>query len=1068
MSGDYSRVRFDPKNDFSAVLMQQGRVQLDSDWNELAALLDRRWRAETTDIIGRGTVPKETPDGFRIQIAASGLTIGRGRIYVDGLLAENHGKAPLEFDAVLAEQRGTLAVPYDEQPYFPNVAVVAPAPTTGGPHLVYVDVWRREVTFLEDLNLVEKAVGIDTTTRWQTVWQVKILANVGSSATCGSPLEAWNGLIAPSDGRLSSAAVGVPTNVDPCLLPPSGGYRGLENRLYRVEIHDGGPSGTATFKWSRDNASVATSVTAITALDKLTVASVGRDSVMHFKIGDWIEVTDDWLEFARQPGVSPQPAGVLAQIKNIDDANRIITLVSPIPANVFGTDAQGNTDPARHTRVRRWDQSGQVRDTNGNLLVDLNAPGAKGVIPVPATGTSIVLEDGVQITFDTPAGGNYKIGDYWNFAARTADASVEELKQAPPLGVHHHFSRLALVTFPSSVTDCRTLWPPEVAGEGCECTVCVSAASHNQGTLTIQMAVEQVKAAGGGTICLGVGTYNLGEAPMPININGARSLTLRGQGAQTSLVYAGSGPALVVDGSSGVTIEKLMLATAAREGEAQPAILFNNSSSVTLQRCAGLRLGTSVSSAVVGLAGILIGTIIRENIFLGPIGIGNATVAPLAGAVLAAQTAPLLTMALTVEDNMLLCSRRGVSLIGVSLHILETRLAGNFFNDCAQGGIVALGFVASGSSMVIHDNELRVNGQGIVVGISGAQITANNISGSDQRTGADGIVLDAGLDKTGIDQCQVIGNRISSVGGIGVSVEAAVKSAMIKNNFIDGAVFGGIGSGNKSSAAFLTVENNEIANVTAQPNDAQATVIGIRLMNVKRGEIVDNTISGVGLLATNFRCVGIQLVASASLRVAGNDIVDVGPPQANAQTSAGIESIGTFDQLDVVNNQVRRSASVGQVDNSDWHAVLISGAQTPPPGLKGMSALFGVKTNLNFLVFANRLLAVQLGAEMLSLHGNFLNAYGVTSAVQAVLSGACTCSDNRSLLRGREQPSMEIAAAAVVLSANHVQGTQGKVTVTLKLPDRGPFTVLGNITTHGIEINGAALGAPWAPLNVQA
>src|SRR5207247_6815842 len=116
MSGDYSRVRFDPKNDFSSVLMQQGRVQLDSDWNEFADLLDRRWRAETTDIIGRNTVPKETPEGFRIQIPGSDLTIGRGRMYVDGLLAENHGKAPLQFDAVLAEQNRTLAVPYDEQP----------------------------------------------------------------------------------------------------------------------------------------------------------------------------------------------------------------------------------------------------------------------------------------------------------------------------------------------------------------------------------------------------------------------------------------------------------------------------------------------------------------------------------------------------------------------------------------------------------------------------------------------------------------------------------------------------------------------------------------------------------------------------------------------------------------------------------------------------------------------------------------------------------------------------------------------------------------------------------------
>src|SRR5438874_143650 len=399
MSGDYSRKTFNPLRDFGDVLMQQGRVQLDADWNELVGIISRRLRAETTDIIGRGTVPKETPDGFKIEISGGTLTIGRGRIYVDGLLAENHGKPPLEFDAVLSEQRGTLPLPYDEQPYFPNAATVAPAPTEGGPYLVYLDVWQREVTYLQVPDLIEKAVGVDTTTRLQTVWQVRVLGDVGGDVSCDTPddrVPRWQDIIRPSDGRLSTDAVGVVTPDDPCVIPPSGGYRGLENRLYRVEIHDGGEAGTATFKWSRDNASIATSVTAITALDKLTVASVGRDSVVHFKIGDWIEITDDWLDFARQPGVSPQPAGVMAQIKSVDDANRILTLVSPIPPNVFNTDAQGNTDPARHTRVRRWDQSGQVRDTNGNLLVDLNAPGAKGVIPVPATGASIVLEDGVQ------------------------------------------------------------------------------------------------------------------------------------------------------------------------------------------------------------------------------------------------------------------------------------------------------------------------------------------------------------------------------------------------------------------------------------------------------------------------------------------------------------------------------------------------------------------------------------------------------------------------------------------------------------------------------------------------
>jgi hypothetical protein len=57
-------------------------------------------------------------------------------------------------------------------------------PTTGGPHLAYLDVWQREVTFLEDLALVENAVGVDTTARSQTAWQVKVLPNVGTGASC--------------------------------------------------------------------------------------------------------------------------------------------------------------------------------------------------------------------------------------------------------------------------------------------------------------------------------------------------------------------------------------------------------------------------------------------------------------------------------------------------------------------------------------------------------------------------------------------------------------------------------------------------------------------------------------------------------------------------------------------------------------------------------------------------------------------------------------------------------------------------------------------------------------------
>src|SRR6201987_1527605 len=91
MSFDNSRFPFNPWNDFSGVVMQQGRVQLDADWNEWLAELSRRMQAGTLDVLGRAVYPPTTPYAFKITASSGALTIGPGRMYVDGLLVENHG-----------------------------------------------------------------------------------------------------------------------------------------------------------------------------------------------------------------------------------------------------------------------------------------------------------------------------------------------------------------------------------------------------------------------------------------------------------------------------------------------------------------------------------------------------------------------------------------------------------------------------------------------------------------------------------------------------------------------------------------------------------------------------------------------------------------------------------------------------------------------------------------------------------------------------------------------------------------------------------------------------------------
>ena len=312
MSGDYTRWSFDPTKNYSEVFKQQGRVDLDADWNESAEIMDRRWRAETIDIIGPAVYPVSTPDAFLIKPAGPGqFTIGVGRMYVDGLLAECHGLPPNEYDASLGELVGTLPVPFAQQPYYPSPVPLPSAPPATD--LIYLDVWHREVTAFEDPSIREKALGgPDTTTRTQTVWQVKILPNVGAHA-CGDDIPAWNDLIAPSAGRLTTSTV-APT-------PSPASLRALARRRLSwtgesFVSRGGHVAGTvggaspAKFKWSRDNGSVVSAADSISAPggpnSVIKLKSLGRDRVLRFSADDWVEFLDDNLELGDQPRFLPK------------------------------------------------------------------------------------------------------------------------------------------------------------------------------------------------------------------------------------------------------------------------------------------------------------------------------------------------------------------------------------------------------------------------------------------------------------------------------------------------------------------------------------------------------------------------------------------------------------------------------------------------------------------------------------------------------------------------------------------------------------------------------------------
>jgi len=96
MKADLTRNTFHPFKHFTRVLMQQGRVQLDADWNEQAAILATYLRELGADIIGPCGGPSDnlgfapfvlSPDPANP--APFDFGISAGHFYVDGILCEN-------------------------------------------------------------------------------------------------------------------------------------------------------------------------------------------------------------------------------------------------------------------------------------------------------------------------------------------------------------------------------------------------------------------------------------------------------------------------------------------------------------------------------------------------------------------------------------------------------------------------------------------------------------------------------------------------------------------------------------------------------------------------------------------------------------------------------------------------------------------------------------------------------------------------------------------------------------------------------------------------------------------
>ncbi len=395
MKGDFSRITYDEQKQYSLLLMQQGRVQLDADWNEQAITQWLNLQNLAGDLIGEHGGPGES---FKIEKADAthDFTIKQGRYYVRGAMCQNS-------EECLFTQQAD---------YFPDEAEKI---AHSKMYLVYLHLWWRHITADEDDAIREVALaGPDTATRLKAVWQVKLLAvgerfnrNLNPKENYGRFMELLKreGVAKRGSGMLQAQAKKASEAGDPCISAPKSRYRGVENQLYRVEIHHSGGGEGATFKWSRENGSVVFPLRELSG-DTVTLEHLGRDQRFGLKTGDWVEVVDDIYALQRK-------AEKLLKVTAVDPDTLAVTL-SATPS--MGRDL--STDPLKNPLLRRWDQTGKVAQDGGVPLVQ---------------DKWIELEDGVEIRFpkhqpvdaeeSEPYG--YRSGDWWWIPARTATGDVE-------------------------------------------------------------------------------------------------------------------------------------------------------------------------------------------------------------------------------------------------------------------------------------------------------------------------------------------------------------------------------------------------------------------------------------------------------------------------------------------------------------------------------------------------------------------------------------------------------------------------------------------------------------------
>jgi Family of unknown function (DUF6519)/IPT/TIG domain len=554
MAGDRARVSYDPSRKWRGLVAQQGRVTLDADWNEAAAIGEERDRLAARDAVG----PVGTPDGgysvTAVPAAAPGpampgdLTIGPGTLYLGG--------ERLDLDAPVTYSTQPDWLDHSTDPLWVPPAV--PAGTSF--ELVYLLAAEQEVSATEDPALADVALGGPDTMQRQQILQ-RFVRQPSPSGTCA---DAWSAFVSSLGGKglqfdAASMTIGSATTLqvsfanapavpNQCEPVATGGFQGAENQMIRVMVASVDAAGVPTIAWGFDDASFLYRLKAATydsAGDQTTVtlASAPVDNFHNPGAGQAVELLRDAVRLTATDYIAA-PAGVVMPLFSAYDPTQMQLVISGQPPDDYLSAAT----PQLYLRV--WQSTVAAQPGAATALGD--------------TGIAVTL---------TSSTGTFHAGDFWCFALRPIEPAIVYPARylaapQPPDGPRTLTCPLAVLTWEEgnvTPSNCVPLFDDLVkltAFRSCCCTVDVQT-SDVDGGATLQALLGKYANRGPVTVCLEPGIYTL-PAPLMlgpeldgITLQGCREGVILQAPSQPGDEFVGG--LIALQGVTGATIRGVQL-----------------------------------------------------------------------------------------------------------------------------------------------------------------------------------------------------------------------------------------------------------------------------------------------------------------------------------------------------------------------------------------------------------------------------------------------------------------------------------------------------------------------------